>query len=120
VTGEPTSPAVVKQGGAYYQYIQGTSMASPHAVGVAALIVSKYGDKRGGGITMAPADVERILTDTARDHACPEPRLHSYADKGRPASFDALCEGDAELNGFYGHGIIDAAAAVSAPRGTGR
>jgi lantibiotic leader peptide-processing serine protease len=51
VTGEPTTPAVVKQGGAYYQYIQGTSMASPHAVGVAALIVAEYGrrDRRNGG-----------------------------------------------------------------------
>ena len=57
VTGEPTTPAVIKQGGAYYQYIQGTSMASPHAVGVAALIVAEYGkrDKRNGGVTLDPA-----------------------------------------------------------------
>jgi lantibiotic leader peptide-processing serine protease len=27
----------------YYQYLQGTSMASPHATGVAALIVSTHG-----------------------------------------------------------------------------
>ena len=33
---------------AYYQYLQGTSMASPHAVGVAALIVSQYGHPDGG------------------------------------------------------------------------
>jgi subtilisin family serine protease len=41
--GNPTTPAVVKQGNAYYQWIQGTSMAAPHAVGVAALIVAQYG-----------------------------------------------------------------------------
>ena len=40
------------------------------------------------------------------------PALHSYADKGRGPSFTALCEGDAEFNGFYGHGIVDALAAV--------
>ena len=36
---------------AYYQYLQGTSMASPHAVGVAALIVAQYGprDRRTAG-----------------------------------------------------------------------
>jgi subtilisin family serine protease len=73
VSGEPTSPAVIKQGGAYYQYIQGTSMASPHAVGVAALIVAQYGqrDRRNGGLTLRPDRVERILKGTATDTACP-------------------------------------------------
>ena len=122
--GTPNTPFVVRDctGGtcSYYQWIQGTSMASPHAAGVAALIVSKYGDKRRGGITLNPAQVENVLTTTARDKACPEPRLHSYADKLRPPSFDALCEGTPEFNGFYGHGIIDALAAVAEPRGQGK
>ena len=80
MTGEPTTPAVIKQGGAYYQYIQGTSMASPHAVGVAALIVAEYGkrDKRNGGVTMDPAQVERILKRTATDHACPPGGVQTY------------------------------------------
>jgi subtilisin family serine protease len=122
--GSPASVSVARDcaGGTcgYYIAIRGTSMASPHVVGVAALIVSKYGDKRGGGITMDPAAVESILTSTARDHACPEPRLHTYTDKGLSASLNAFCEGDAEFNGFYGHGIVDALAAVSTPRGLGK
>ncbi len=122
--GTPNTPFVVRDctGGtcSYYQWIQGTSMASPHAVGVASLIVSKYGDKRGGGITMSPVQVQETLQATARDKACPEPRLHSYADKLRPPSYDALCEGTPEFNGFYGHGIVDALTAVAAPRGQGK
>ena len=47
--GTPNNPFVVRdcRGStcAYYQYIQGTSMASPHAVGVAALIVSEFGHR---------------------------------------------------------------------------
>ena len=84
VTGEPTTPAVIKQGGAYYQYIQGTSMASPHAVGVAALIVAEYGkrDKRNGGVTMDPA-TGRADPQADRDR----PRLPARwrADVPRPA-----------------------------------
>ncbi|MBG0568926.1 S8 family serine peptidase [Actinoplanes aureus] len=98
----------------YYTYLQGTSMASPHAAGVAALIVSRYGypDFRRGGKTMAPKLVEAQLYRSAAEHACPEPRLQSYVQEGRSVEFDALCEGGKNFNGFYGHGIVDAYAAV--------
>ncbi|MEV4704787.1 S8 family serine peptidase [Actinoplanes sp. NPDC049316] len=117
--GNPTRPTVFKDCTAagkcgYYTYLAGTSMASPHAAGVAALIVSKYGhrDWWRGGLTMNPNLVEAQLYRTAEKTACPEPRLRSYANEGYDPEFDAYCAGPKVFNGFYGHGIVDAYKAV--------
>jgi lantibiotic leader peptide-processing serine protease len=115
--GTPNNPFVIRdcRGStcAYYQYIQGTSMASPHAVGVAALIVSEFGHRGRNGIGLHPLLTQAYLEASATDTPCPTPNPFSYEDKGRPASFTAFCEGTPVYNGFYGHGIVDALAAVS-------
>jgi hypothetical protein len=80
---------------AYYQYLQGTSMAAPHATGVAALVVSKYGhpDPCHPGLFLPAAATGSLLRATATRHDCPTPRLQSYADVGRTPDYDALCQG---------------------------
>lgn len=118
-------------GCAVYAYLQGTSMASPHAVGVAALIISAEGSGTGSGFGMSPAKVEKRLRKTATDaddffaamgedwrDFCPEPpTLFVYSND--PAlvdpnvPFDVLCEGDERFNGFYGEGVVDALAATN-------
>jgi subtilisin family serine protease len=111
--GEPTGAGVgrvVRDHGAYYQYLQGTSMAAPHAVGVAALIVSEYGSGSGRGFGLAPAEVAAVLQGTATPHDCPDPRTVVYAGSG---GFTGTCEGGPTYNGFYGHGIVDALSAVN-------
>jgi subtilisin family serine protease len=126
-TGEPTNEFVVRdcKGStcAYYQYLQGTSMASPHAVGVAALIVSKYGHGSKHDFGLDPSKTRRILRSSADEKPCPAPSV-VYArlvpqDDGsvlRVESAPHVCEGDGSNNGFYGRGIIDALAAVRGKR----
>lgn len=98
---------------AYYQYLQGTSMASPHAAGVVALIVEAHGTPDGsGGYDLSPDTVFQILTGTATDTACPDPALLDYTQEGRPASWNATCTGTADNNSNYGEGLVNAAAAV--------
>ncbi len=119
--GVPNNPFVLRDcaqaGGpcAYYQYIQGTSMAAPHTTGVIALIVSEFGtpDAVNGGLTMSPAAAESRLYDSAVPHACPPGGVQSYTDVDRDESFTARCEGTTAFNGFYGHGIVNALNAVS-------
>lgn len=124
--GEPTVPWVVRDctdGGtcAYYQYLQGTSMASPHAVGVSALIVGRWGEEnRRGDKSMNPDRVERILKGTATDTPCPDPATFTYTRRvpqpdGTFAvrTSSATCEGTPAVNGFYGEGVVDAVRAVT-------
>jgi subtilisin family serine protease len=115
--GTPATPSVIRDCNgstcAYYQYIQGTSMASPHAVGVAALIISKYGARRGGGVRLNPLLTQAYLEGTATDTPCMTPNPFSYVPFGRDASYTTFCEGTPVYNGVYGHGIVDALAAVT-------
>ena len=119
-SGKPKSASVVRdcRDGvcAFYQYLQGTSMASPHAVGVAALIVSQRGSSLDGGYGLDPAVTESVLRSTATQHACPEPRAFTYTrhlPTGETVTATHVCEGPPENNGFYGNGIVNALRAVT-------
>ncbi|MEE1801835.1 S8 family serine peptidase [Streptomyces sp. JV176] len=87
--------------GGTWGYMAGTSMASPHAAGVAALLKSTH--------PHAPAwAIKALLKVQADDVACPE----AYDIDG-DGQVDAVCEGGKRYNSFYGAGLVDALAAVS-------
>ncbi len=100
----PCARQVIDASGATYCYLQGTSMAAPHAAGVAALIEST-------GVTQ-PTAVESRLETTADPLACPSD-LSIYAffpalDNGAPQ----VCTGGTGYNSFNGHGQVNALTAV--------
>jgi hypothetical protein len=88
-------------------------MASPHAAGVAALIVSEYGHRRSSGITLDPHFTKAYLFASATETRCMTPNPYTYTHKGRDASYTTFCEGTETYNGVYGHGIVDALTAVT-------
>jgi subtilisin family serine protease len=102
----------------YYQYLQGTSMASPHAVGVAALVVSRHGtaDRANGGLKLSAQATQKWLYRSAQPHPCPQPRLFHYT-RNTPTTgvveSDQRCAGPTKKNGFYGRGIVNAYRAVT-------
>ena len=85
-----------------YALLQGTSMASPHVAGVAALIISRYGK-------LSPGAVQAKITQTADPLACPA----NPFDPGGNGAFLATCDGGSGYNGFYGHGQVNALTAIS-------
>lgn len=135
-----TVPPDTTDHGAPYAWMEGTSMATPNAAGVAALIVSRYGNFSpfGGETHMAPDRVERLLEQSAAPQSCPNPSTVVYGFGGSvsdPSSpdydptnpdfstyFEAVCQGRAgyngvfgsqAYNGFFGNGIVDAVAALT-------
>ena len=97
----------------FYQFLQGTSMASPHASGVAALAVSAHGYQDGSrGLTWSPRRVKSLMSQTAIDHACPPGGVQEYLLEGRDAEYTATCVGTDGFNGFYGAGIVNALGVV--------
>jgi subtilisin family serine protease len=86
--------------GGSWGYMAGTSMASPHVAGVAALLKSTHPHASAGAL-------KALLTKQADDTACPVPY-----DIDGDGEVDAVCEGGKRYNSFYGAGLVDALDAV--------
>jgi subtilisin family serine protease len=109
-TGDPTYPT------ALYCYLQGTSMASPHAAGVAALIVSVFGNAgspQNG--KMRPEQVAAFMQQTTDPQPCPTalPAGYEAIGTGTQTGLFYPCQGGPAYNSWYGNGRIDALNAVT-------
>ncbi|MEI8410383.1 MULTISPECIES: S8 family peptidase [unclassified Kribbella] len=95
----------VVENGAQYCYLQGTSMAAPHATGVAALILSSQGDMRPGALSSA-------LQRSTNSLSCPAD-LSIYAPFPQNSGAPQTCQGGSGHNSWYGSGEVDALKAVN-------
>jgi subtilisin family serine protease len=100
------APALlVVENGAKYCYLQGTSMAGPHAAGVAALILSAHGQTSSGALSAALQQSTNALT-------CPAD-LSIYAPFPQNSGAPQSCQGGSGHNSWYGSGEVDALKAVN-------
>ncbi|MBW7882512.1 MAG: S8 family serine peptidase [Caldilineaceae bacterium] len=98
-TGDPRFDGltVLADGGYRYGFLNGTSMASPHAAGVAALIKENHPE-------WSPGALKAAVQRTAQPLSCPpallenDPRERCYGKNGRTS--------------FFGHGLVNAEAAA--------
>ena len=100
---DPNEPTVV------YCYQQGTSMASPHAAGVVALIVSRFGDMPAGRMAA-------YLSQTSDPQPCPTflpPTYESFFGVGVDSGLFFPCQGGTGHNSWYGDGQVNALNAVT-------
>ena len=86
----------VESGGGRYVWISGTSMASPHAAGVAALIRQMHPNMPQGAVAA-------LLRSSANPMSCPA---------GWPADDLRQCTGGPGQTSFFGAGMVNAEAAV--------
>jgi len=100
---DPNEPGVM------WCYQQGTSMASPHVAGVAALIISQFGK-------MPQGRVEAYIRQTADPQACPgslPPTYASFFGVGTESGVFTPCQGGIGNNSWYGDGQVNAFNAVT-------
>lgn len=89
-------PGITTIDGGGYVYLNGTSMASPHAAGVAALVVQQHPK-------WSPGSVKAAVQASALQVPCPpdwEP-LYPYDQRYR-------CYGNNGRTSFFGHGLVQA------------
>jgi subtilisin family serine protease len=87
---------VLDDGGYRYGFLNGTSMAAPHAAGVAALVKQMHPE-------WSPGAIKAAVQRSAQPLTCPPAYLTN--DPRR-------CYGNNGRTSFFGHGLVDAAAAA--------